>query len=95
MRKIILAAAAATAVLGLSACGGSTESETDETVEAMNADAEASADEGAAIESVATQSAADIQADAKEAADDAVKTTDETADDALSVVEKAEEEGAE
>lgn len=93
MRKIILAVA--TAALGLSACSNKTETEADETVEAMNADAEASADEGAAIEGVATQSAEDIQADAKEAADDAVKTTDEIGDDALSVVDQAEEAGAE
>ncbi len=95
MRKIILAAAIATAALGLSACSNKTEAEADETVEAMNADAEASADEGAAIEGVAIQSAEDIQADAKDAADDAVKTTDEIGDDALSVVDQAEEAGAE
>jgi len=96
MRKIILAAAVATAALGLSACSNNTEAEADETVEAMNADAEANLDSaGEAIEGVATQSAEDVSAAAKEAADQAEKTTDEVGDDALSVVDQAEEAGAE
>ena len=43
MRKIILAAAIATSALGLTACGGNAETETDETVQAMGEQAEEAA----------------------------------------------------
>ena len=46
MRKIILAAAIATSALGLAACSESTETETEEAVDAMAADAEAAGDRG-------------------------------------------------
>lgn len=96
MRKIILAAAVATAALGLSACGSNTEAETDDKVEAMDADAEANLDSaGDAIEGAAVEGTQEIKEAAAEAADDAVKTTEEVGDDALSVVDQAEEAGAE
>lgn len=95
MRKIILAAVA-TAALGLSACSNNTEEKADETVEAMNADAEANLDSaGDAIEGAAVEGTEEIKEAASEAADDAEKTTDEVGDDALSVVDQAEEAGAE
>lgn len=96
MRKIILAAAIATAALGLSACSNNTETEGEETVEAMNADAEANLDSaGESIEDTAVEGTQEIKDAAAEAADQAEKTTDEVGDDALSVVDQAEEAGAE
>ncbi len=95
MRKIILAAAIATSALGLAACGDNAETETDETVEAIDEDAATADEAGAAIEGTVTEGAAEIEADAEAAADAATKTTDEIGDDALNVVDQAEEAGAE
>jgi hypothetical protein len=93
MRKIILAAVA-TAALGLSACSNNTEEKADETVEAMNADAEANLD-GEAIEETAVETSQEVKEAAAGAADDAEKSLEEVGDDALSVVDQAEEAGAE
>lgn len=96
MRKIILAAAIATSVFGLAACSDNAETETEEAVDAMAADAEANADgTGEAIEGAVTGTAAEVEADAEAAADTATKTADEIGDDALNVVDQAEEAGAE
>lgn len=96
MRKIILAAAVATSALGLAACSNNTEAETDEAVVAMEADAEANADNaGEEIQATTTQSTAEVDAAARRAAEEAERTTDQIGDDALGVVNSAEEAGAE
>ncbi len=96
MRKIILAAAVATSALGLAACSNNAERETDEAVEAIEADAEVNADAtGEEIETTTTQSAAEVDAAAARAAAQAERTTDQIGDDALGVVNSAEEAGAE
>jgi ABC-type glycerol-3-phosphate transport system substrate-binding protein len=92
MRKIILAAAIATSALGLTACGGNAETETDETVQAMGEQAEEAGEDIANTTEAAVE---DVEAAADEAADTAVKTVDEIGNDALDVVNDAEEAGAE
>jgi hypothetical protein len=96
MRKLIFAAAVATATLGLAACGGKAETETEDTVTEMVDDADA-ADDGAGemLGDATPPSDATIMNDAEDAADQAVKTTDEVGDDALDVVNDAEAAGAE
>ena len=92
MRKIILAAAIATSALGLAACSENAETETEEAVDAMAADADEAGDD---LEAAADETSDNVEAAADEAANDAVKTADEIGNDALDVVGAAEEAGAE
>ncbi len=91
MRKIILAAAVAGSALALAACSDAGDTEADETVEAMNADAETATDNaGEEVEATAGGTAASIEAAADAAVDEAVKTTDDIANDAASIADEAE-----
>lgn len=92
MRKIILAAAIATSALGLAACSENAETETDEAVDAIAADADQAGEE---IETTTEATGENVEAAADKAAAEAVKNTDEIGDDALDVVNAAEEAGAE
>ena len=69
MRKILLAAAVAGSALALAACSDAGDTEADETVEAMNADAETATDNaGEEVEATAGGTAASIEAAADAAA---------------------------